>query len=201
MSWKQCENGHTYDPAVNHTCPYCGIADLDMQTTKRMQSTRDPKPDSDSDRNSTDIPTRPYHTPHPANPNRSHNTPDDPATIRILDDRLGFDPVVGGWCALKAWIGAGTSRIKSEKNAIGRAKNMDICIAGDNAVSKEKHAFVSYNPENHVFKLIPGESRGLVYLNGEDVDMATRLNPYDVIRLGKTKLVFIPLCGEKFHWE
>jgi len=78
---------------------------------------------------------------------------------------------------------------------------MDICIAGDNAVSKEKHAFVSYNPENHVFKLIPGESRGLVYLNGEDVDMATRLNPYDVIRLGKTKLVFIPLCGEKFHWE
>jgi hypothetical protein len=54
---------------------------------------------------------------------------------------------------------------------------MDICIAGDNAVSKEKHAFVSYNPENHVFKLIPGESRGLVYLNGEDVDMATRLNP------------------------
>jgi hypothetical protein len=122
MSWKQCENGHTYDPAVNHTCPYCGIADLDMQTTKRMQSTRDPKPDSDSDRNSTDIPTRPYHTPHPANPNRSHNTPDDPATIRILDDRLGFDPVVGGWCALKAWIGAGTIGSKARKMPLAGPK-------------------------------------------------------------------------------
>jgi hypothetical protein len=199
MTWKQCENGHGYDPDKNIHCPYCGITDLDVKTTVRIDSKDgpNPKPGPDSGRKSTSIPTRPYQNGKAA----QSNAPDDPATIRILDERLGFDPVVGWLVCIEGPDRGRDYRIKSEKNAIGRAENMDICIRGDNAVSKDRHAFVSYNPENHAFKLIPGESRGLVYLNGEDVDMSTRLNPYDVIRLGKTKLLFIPLCGEKFNWE
>ena len=38
-------------------------------------------------------------------------------------------------------------------------------------------------------------------MNGEDVDVPTELKMYDVIELGQTKLVFIPFCGEKFHWD
>jgi hypothetical protein len=203
MTWKLCENGHGYDPAKNITCPHCGIPDLDVKTTKHMQPTDGSisMPAPGPDRKSAGIPTRPYQNAHPVNRSAQPNTPDDPATIRILDERLGFDPVVGWLVCIEGPDRGRDYRIKSEKNAIGRAENMDICIRGDNTVSKEKHAFVSCNPENYLFKLIPGESRGLVYLNGDDVDMPTLLNPYDVIRLGKTKLLFIPLCGEKFHWE
>jgi hypothetical protein len=27
------------------------------------------------------------------------------------------------------------------------------------------------------------------------------LKPFDVIEMGRTRLLFVPLCGEKFHWD
>ncbi|WP_028323817.1 FHA domain-containing protein [Desulfatirhabdium butyrativorans] len=200
MAFKRCENGHTYDPAKNNSCPYCGINDLGIKPTKIFKGNNvlEPSPSFRQNQCSTSIPTRPI-CKTLSNPNIQSSNDKD--TIRILDERLGFDPVVGWLVCIDGPDRGRDYRIKSEKNAIGRAENMDICIRGDKAVSKEKHAVVTYNPENHVFKLIPGESRSMVFLNGNDVDMPTCLTPYDVIRLGNTKLLFIPMCGENFHWE
>jgi hypothetical protein len=41
----------------------------------------------------------------------------------------------------------------------------------------------------------------LVYKNGEEVVFSEPLEAYDVIELGRTKLLFVPLCGERFKWE
>ena len=78
---------------------------------------------------------------------------------------------------------------------------MDICIRGDDAISRENHAVISFNPRNSSFKLQPGDGRGLVYLNGDDIDVPVSIKPYDLIELGQTKLLFMPFCGEKFQWE
>ena len=40
-----------------------------------------------------------------------------------------------------------------------------------------------------------------VYLNGEEVFSATPLQAYDLIDFGETKLLFVPLCGERFTWK
>ena len=35
----------------------------------------------------------------------------------------------------------------------------------------------------------------------EPVMMTVRLKAYDVLTIGSTKLMFVPLCGEQFSWD
>lgn len=44
-------------------------------------------------------------------------------------------------------------------------------------------------------------ARNPVYLNGELFDGRVQLHAYDIIKLGNTRLLFVPLCTEKFAWE
>jgi len=49
--------------------------------------------------------------------------------------------------------------------------------------------------------ILPGDAAGLAYLNEEAVYIPTELKPYDVIELGKSRFLFVPLCGENFEWD
>ncbi len=77
---------------------------------------------------------------------------------------------------------------------------MDVIIENDNAVSREKHGVVIFDPKRLSFWVLPGEASGLVYLNGEVVYSPTQMNRDDVLEIGKTKLVLVPFCGEKYNW-
>ena len=78
---------------------------------------------------------------------------------------------------------------------------MDDCVAGDETVSREKHALVIFDPKKRAFWAVPGDASGLVYLNGEIVHSPTQMQRDDVLEVGQTKLVMIPFCGEKYNWS
>ena len=46
-----------------------------------------------------------------------------------------------------------------------------------------------------------GESKALIYVNDQMVMDFRELNNGDVIKLGNTRLRFVPLCGEDFSWD
>ena len=71
---------------------------------------------------------------------------------------------------------------------------------GDNSISANKHAIISYNPKELAFRLYPGESHGIVYVNNKEVYTAEELKHGDTIQIGQTTLLFVPLCNEKFSW-
>ena len=122
-------------------------------------------------------------------------------TIGLMQDKMGFDPVVG-WLACVEGPSRGKSyTVRGGINAIGRGDRMDITITGDRTISMENHAKISYSDRNNRFNLLPGDGRNIVYLNGEEVFAATPLQAYDLIDFGETKLLFIPLCGERFTWK
>ena len=122
-------------------------------------------------------------------------------TMGMMQQEMGFDPVVG-WLACVEGPSRGKSyTIRGGINAIGRGDRMDIVITGDRTISQENHAKISYSDRNNRFNLIPGEGRNIVYLNGEEVFAAMPLQPYDLIDFGETKLLFVPLCGERFTWK
>ena len=125
----------------------------------------------------------------------------DGKTRRIGVGEGGFDPVVGWLVCVEGRNRGRDFRLRREKNFIGRSETMDICIVGDDTISREKHASVSFNPKNNQFKLHPGDAHGLVYLNGEEVDTPTPLKPKDLIEVGQHKLMFVSLCGDDFNWE
>lgn len=91
--------------------------------------------------------------------------------------------------------------IKSGKNFIGRADDMDIQILGDNEISRRNHAIIVFDPKKKETVLLPGDSNGLVYHAEAAVYTPTVLNSYDMIEMGNSKFVFVPFCGENFMWD
>ena len=122
-------------------------------------------------------------------------------TVGMMQSQMGFDPVVG-WLACVEGPSRGKSyTIRGGVNAIGRSERMDIVITGDLKISSENHAKISYSDKHNRFNLLPGEGRNIVYLNDEEVFTPMPLNAYDLIDFGETKLLFVPLCGERFTWR
>lgn len=195
MTMKRCDNGHYYEADKHTTCPACGVSDLDIQTTQKLVSATDGEHFGNAFDNEPK--TKPANGVNPS----SRRPSDDGVTVVVSKKMLGIDPVVG-WLVCSDGVDKGRDyRLHSERNFIGRGASMDVSIQGDDTISRENHAVITFNPKNKKFKLSPGDSRGLVYLNQDDVDMPTELCPYDVIEIGQTKLVFIPFCGDTFNWD
>ena len=74
-------------------------------------------------------------------------------------------------------------------------------FTSDPAVSRETNAAIIYDPQAGEFFVERGESRNLPLLNGKTIRGEPVLAPRDIIRVGNTELVFVPLCGEEFRWE
>jgi hypothetical protein len=109
---------------------------------------------------------------------------------------------VVGWLVCLAGPDRGRDfRLHAEKNFIGRSALMDVCVAGDESVSRDRHALVIFDPKKRMFWAVPGEASGLVYLNGDIVHSPAPMRCDDVLEVGQTKLVLIPFCGEKYSWS
>jgi len=112
-----------------------------------------------------------------------------------------IDPVTGWLVCIEGPQMGRDYRIMAEKNFIGRAEDMHIQILGDNRIARRNHAIIAYDPVKRNTLILPGESSGLAYHNNEAVYTPTELHVYDIIQLGNSKFLFIPLCGEHFEWE
>ena len=189
MPMKPCGKGHFYDDSAHSTCPYCGV-DLNIGATVGVSQSVSTQAEAEA--SVTRAAGRAS-----APPQR-----DDGVTRHVWAEKLGgIDPVVGWLVCIEGPDKGRDFRIHSERNFIGRAPTMDVSIAGDASISRENHAVISYNPKKNRFSLAPGDSRGLVYLNDDEVLSAEVLTAYDMIELGSTKLLFVPFCSDSFRWE
>ncbi len=113
----------------------------------------------------------------------------------------GFNPVVG-WLVCVDGADKGTDyRIRNGNNYIGRDQSMDICIRNDTHVSNQNAAVIGYDDVEHQFFFGPAGGHNTVRVNGKMVINAVPLEPYDELTVGTSKLMFVPLCGERFDWN
>ncbi|WP_096464336.1 FHA domain-containing protein [Aneurinibacillus soli] len=126
---------------------------------------------------------------------------EDEKTMPYLGEMEGIEPVTGWLVCIEGPQLGQDYRIMAEKNFIGRAEEMHIQIIGDNAISRRNHAVIVYDPKKRNFYLLPGDASGLAYHNNEAVYSPVELTAYDVLELGRSKFIFIPLCGAHFEWE
>ncbi len=191
MVMKRCDSGHYFDSEKHSSCPSCGVANLHIQPTVaavRSGYAALARPELDS-------PTVARGQAKPAFVER-----DPGATVGVVRKKMGIDPVVGWLVCIEGPEKGRDYRIRSERNFVGRDPKMDICIGGDDAISRENHAVISFNPKKNSYLLTPGEGRGIIYLNEEEVATPTELKAYDTIEMGQTRLLFVPFCGEQFKW-
>jgi type III secretion system (T3SS) inner membrane Yop/YscD-like protein len=177
MAMVRCDAGHYFDPQQHKTCPHCGVKVAGVDSTVRLSAEESPEAKTQA------------------------RTPDSGKTVAILERRTGIDPVVG-WLVCIAGPERGRDyRIRSGRNFIGRSPHMHVSLGGDNSVSREKHAILSFDPKKSRFSIGAGDSTGLTYLNDETVETVQSLKSHDIIELGETQLLFVPLCGEQFSWS
>ncbi|MTI62196.1 MAG: FHA domain-containing protein [Firmicutes bacterium] len=176
MKMERCKAGHLYDPKKYNSCPYCEEDVLEGNKKSNVNRKR-----------STTV---------------SNTNENGVKTLAYWDNQDGVNPVVGWLVCIEGAEQGKDYKIISEKNFIGRSEEMHIHIAEDNAISRRNHAVISYNPKQRNFVLIPGQdTTGIIYVNEEPIYSPTELETYDVIEMGNSKFIFIPLCGQHFEWE
>jgi hypothetical protein len=107
-----------------------------------------------------------------------------------------------GWLVCIAGADRGRDYpLYGQRSALGREMGMQIRIDGDAKIAAVNHAIVTYEPGPNSFSLASGDSNSNTYLNDRFVSGVVALKAHDVIDVGDTKLLFVPLCGELFRWK
>jgi hypothetical protein len=112
------------------------------------------------------------------------------------------DPVVG-WLAIVSGPGAGGFvRLGYGMNSIGRAEDQRCKLDfGDEKISRQTHASISYDPRGRKFYLLHGGGQNLTYIGETPVLQPAELSGGEFITLGDTMLRFVPLCGPSFDYQ
>lgn len=129
--------------------------------------------------------------------------PDDEGVTQILFDDIN-DGFVLAWLTVTNTSSKGkVFTITTPKCTVGRgdAEHIaDIDLHNDRSISRGVQAIIVYDPLNKKFFLQNAEGKTYAYVNKEMVLTYKELNPYDIIMLGQTKMVFVPLCSDRFSW-
>lgn len=114
---------------------------------------------------------------------------------------MSCEPVVGWLVCVKGKHFGECFNIEAGRNALGRGETNKIVLSKDSSISREKHAWITYEPKRREFFIQPGESSGLSYLNDDTLMEARKLKEYDKLEFGNSAFLLIPLCGDNFSWE
>ena len=126
--------------------------------------------------------------------------PDDGRTVALIQEDKGIDPVVGWLVCIDGKEKGRDYRIHADNNFIGRSDRMDICVRGDETISRENHAIISYDMVDNTYYFSPGDGRAIVRLNDKALFQTAKIQVNDKITIGKTSFLFVPFCSEGFQW-
>ena len=220
--YKQCPQGHYFDPAIYNTCPYCtdvnrrSSGGLESQVTVPVNYQNDvpgsnntvpasdngPVSAAEAENSGTSVPV-----------SGTANTIGGitvPAPVIKPKSKEGEDPnpeddtkfVVGWLVAVEGPYRGRSFELYNGYCSIGREQG-DIILNKDKQVSREKNLSTVYDSDNNCFYITAGESRNVAHFNGKALlsGSSKEMNAYDVIKVGTTKFLFVPFCCDKFSWN
>ena len=112
------------------------------------------------------------------------------------------DPVVG-WLVIIRGPGKGRAlKLGYGTNSMGRGETNRVSLNfGDDQISRDQHATVTYDPRGKKFYVQQGSGTNLTYLDDEPVLTPTELAAGNDLALGNTVVRFVPFCGAGFDWQ
>jgi hypothetical protein len=213
MAFTECANGHLYDPDQYATCPYCngggnriefsGAGSPDIGKTAPVGGGFGPSSGGGFSPASSGSMSEIGATVAPQSYRKKEEAKEEDTgkTVGVFKKSMNLEPVVGWIVCIEGTEKGKDFRIWAKNNTIGRSEKMDVCIKGDTTISRENHARLAYDEKHNKFHLIPAESTNNIYLNDEPIYVPSVLEAYDVIELGESRFVFVPLCNDRFDWK
>lgn len=199
---RTCSAGHVYDADQFPSCPYCN------RNTRAIQFGATAAP---AGYGATTAPAGYGAAPAgrddtigqtvmPEAIRRRMEQERDNRTVGEFKRKLGYEPVVGWLVCVEGPEVGKDYRLYGRINTIGRAEDNDVVLAQEHTVSQKNHVRLAYDAKHNNYQLIPGDGSNVTYLNDEPLYVPQRLNAYDVLEMGETKLIFVPLCNDRFCW-
>ena len=199
---RTCSAGHVYDADQFPSCPYCN------RNTRAIQFGATAAP---AGYGATTAPAGYGAAPAgrddtigqtvmPEAIRRRMEQERDNRTVGEFKRKLGYEPVVGWLVCVEGPEVGKDYRLYGRINTIGRAEDNDVVLAQEHTVSQKNHARLAYDAKHNNYQLIPGDGSNVTYLNDEPLYVPQKLNAYDVLEMGETKLIFVPLCNDRFCW-
>lgn len=180
----QCPGGHFYDDRKYRKCPYCDQSSEESVTVRMSESVieMDPVKISWEERE------------------RYEEDYDDEKTVSYFSKEKGNDFVTGWLVCIKGPEKGRAYALYYGFNRIGRSYGMDIYLEEDRQITRECHCAVVYEYNKNEFFLVP-EGGNLVYLNGEFLDKAAKIETGDVFKIGNSEFEFVAFCRGDRKWE
>ncbi len=189
MSIVKCKNGHFFDNNKYASCPYCVKLENERNRYEEQMTMMLPErsPDMETSKSVTVGLYEPV-------------MQDDQKTVGVFGKQSGRNFVTGWLVCTKGRERGRDYRIYNGNNWIGRGYQMDICIADDPAISRDRHAVLIYDHKSNKFFLSPG-SGTVTMINHEMLVRAKEIRSRDKITLGDSEFTFIPFCVEGETWK
>lgn len=112
-----------------------------------------------------------------------------------------LEPVVA-WLVNISGVEKGLDyRLIEGRNFIGKNKDADICILGDENIDEKNHFSISYNKKQRDFVITPGNSQNIIYVNKKALYETKHIDNFSLIEVSDTKLVFVKFVGDNFSWD
>ena len=199
----KCERcSQYYDENINKDgCPYCTVKITGGQGffSKNTDSNSSDKTEVWNDQE-----TELTNGPEIYTQQKQTNVKED-ATVMVRHNTKAnnINQLLVGWLVVIKGKGRGEDlRVLMGQNSIGRNENNIISINfGDTSISREKHAFIIYDPKHKKFMFKSGEGQNISYLNDEGVYSPMPIKNGDIIEIGETKLKFVQFVNNNFDWE
>ncbi|HIY50744.1 MAG TPA: hypothetical protein IAA43_02240 [Candidatus Olsenella avicola] len=222
MNIRRCEYGHFYDGDEHgDACPFCAQvkgaqaeknleapADDGAQVEGRRETERVAAAEAEPESSPASEPTpaaEPDPEPEPTVKLEPASFSPSPAAAPAPAPEPNGAPLnpdlVVGWLVCVSGPARGRSyELHTGRNFIGRAAIMDVALPEDTAVARERQASVIFDPRTARFSVTANETRELTYVNDELVYDHCDLTANDVLLVGSTRLMLVPLCGSGFAW-
>lgn len=202
-----CPKGHYYDANRYENCPYCSSGSF-SPTVDPFADNVGNSPDYGGIGKTTDVGGEDTYeqygnfgpTEIPQEKKRAAQSMSKTQFVDTSTPAGAPVPVVGWLVAVEGPCRGTDYRIHTGYNYIGREAG-DICIHGDNTISAEKDANVTYVPQTRKFYIAHEQGKNVLLVNDMPViGGGMEIHSFDLITIGTTKLMFIGMCGEKFTW-
>lgn len=185
MATKKCPNGHIYDSNVyGDKCPFCPSGDeINLGGATRANLSGSDAGETIGGGTRSTVATTPV------------EEYEQGTVIRRVDG--GKDDGRGGRKLVAVLVCYDMNPcgdvfpVYEGRNIIGRKSSCDISIIGDGQVSSE-HLVILYREVEGIFWAIDNHSSNGTFVNGKFENQA-ELNNSDVITIGETRLIFIPI--------
>lgn len=207
MSDIQCRFGHWFSPKFSgdNNCPYCNSSEQELQKTQAMYPNTEAYPKTEpiydtkmSSRNGAKDSNKTV--PHYFGADE-YNQSEKQQEVQSDQSITPIRNVVGWLVCIDGPEKGKDYRITVGRNFIGRNSDRQINIQLDESISRDIHAEIMFEPNEQQFMFVNGNSAELSYLNGKVIVGHQILTRFDKIAMGKSKFLFVPLCGDDFNWK